>query len=199
MLSLIREFKDGLILDCGAGNKDRVYSNVINLEIAAYESTDVLAFNETLPFAAETFDCVFTLATLEHVKQPFRCAEEILRVLKKGGVVYSMIPLLTPFHGYPNHYYNMTMEGHKNLFGDSVDILDASVPISGRPIWAIVGIFEKWLNGLSPRHAEEFMNLRVRDLVAHPLAQLDRDYVRFLSPWANLELAATTRIIARKR
>lgn len=199
MHAFIARFSEGLILDCGAGSKATLYPNVINLEIADYPSTDVRAFNESLPFQDATFDAVFTLATLEHVRDPFLCAREILRVLKPGGIIYSMIPLLQPFHGYPNHYYNMTIEGHKNLFGSAVEILDESVPICGRPIWAMAGILEKWVAGLPPAHVEEFLDLRVRDLIANPLTQLDRNYVRFLSPWANGELAAATRVIAKKR
>lgn len=200
MHAIIAQHADGLILDCGAGLKDRVYPNVINLEIMDYPCTDVRAFNESLPFADATFDAVFTLAVLEHVRDPFAAGREIIRVLKPGGILYSMVPLMVPFHGYPNHFYNMTIEGHKNLYGAALDLLDTSVPLSGRPIWGLYGMLTNWLNGLPPAHREEFLDLRVRDLLATPpLEQLKKNYVRYVSPEANMEVAAMTRIIGRKR
>ena len=56
-----------------------------------------------------------------------------------------------------------------------------------------------WLNGLPPAHREEFLELRVRDLLAgSPLDHLKKNYVRYVSPEANMEVAAMTRIIGRK-
>jgi hypothetical protein len=39
MLKLIETYKDGLILDCGAGRRDIYFENVVNYEIVAYDST----------------------------------------------------------------------------------------------------------------------------------------------------------------
>lgn len=199
MFSIIQQCADGLILDCGSGLKDRVYPNVINLEIMDYPCTDVRAFNESLPFTDGNFDAVFTLAVLEHVRDPFAAGREIMRVLKPGGILYSMVPLMVPFHGYPNHFYNMTIEGHKNLYGAALDLLDTSVPLCGRPIWGLSGVLTNWIAGLPPSQREEFLDLRVRDLLGSPLDHLKKNYVRYLSPEANMELAAMTRIIGRKR
>jgi SAM-dependent methyltransferase len=199
MNALVQRFADGLILDCGAGLKGRLYPNVINLEIMDYPSTDIRAFNESLPFATGTFDAVFTLATLEHVRDPFAAGAEIMRVLKPGGIVYSMVPLLVPYHGYPNHYYNMTVEGHRLVFGPSFEPLDASVPLSGNPMWALSGLLHAWHNGLAPSARDEFLNLRIGDLLAPPLTYTDRNFVRHLTPEGALEIAAMTRFIGRKR
>ena len=76
--SLISDFHDGLILDCGAGSRSFNYPNVINFEIASYSSTDVLGVNERLPFKDASFDCVFSFAVLEHVKDPWNSARENL-------------------------------------------------------------------------------------------------------------------------
>lgn len=196
--ALIHRFADGLILDCGAGLKGRIYPNVVNLEIMAYPSTDVRAFNESLPFVAGTFDAVFTHATLEHVRDPFASGREIMRVLQPGGIVYSMVPLLVPFHGYPNHYYNMTIEGHKNVFGPQLEVLATDVPLSGNPMWALSGLLRAWHRGLAPSARGEFLDLRIGDLLDEPLAYRDRDFVRHLHPTVAMEIAAMTRVIGRK-
>src|SRR4051812_14126196 len=39
-LELIDEFSNGLILDCGAGQRPTYHSNVVNYEIADYDTTD---------------------------------------------------------------------------------------------------------------------------------------------------------------
>ena len=80
----IHRLQDGLILDCGAGRRPIYYSNVVNFEIVAYDTTDVRGVGESLPFETDSFDAVFSFAVLEHVKDPFRCASEICRVLKPG-------------------------------------------------------------------------------------------------------------------
>lgn len=74
VLSLIDEFRDGLVLDCGAGRRPVCYPNVVNYEIVDYDTTDVIGVGEVLPFRDGTFEAVISIAVLEHVKDPFACA-----------------------------------------------------------------------------------------------------------------------------
>jgi hypothetical protein len=67
--------RGGVVLDCGAGSRHRRMRNVINLEIVAYRSTDVLGVGEALPFKNDSFDAILSLAVLEHVRDPFACAK----------------------------------------------------------------------------------------------------------------------------
>ncbi len=53
----------------------------------------VLAAGEALPFAAETFDVVTCLGSLEHFSDPLAGAREIARILRKeGGVALIVVP-----------------------------------------------------------------------------------------------------------
>lgn len=114
--AIIEEYKDGLVLDCGAGRKPVYYENVVNYEIVNYDSTDVIGVAEELPFIDNAFDAVLSVAVLEHLRDPFSAAKEMSRVLKPGGKLFCAVPFLQPFHGYPSHYYNMTHVGLANLF-----------------------------------------------------------------------------------
>ena len=76
---------------------------------------------EDLPFRDNSFDAVLSLAVLVHVKKPWRCANEMMRVLKPGGEIMCAVPFLSPVHGYPDHYYNMTANGLRNLFGNKIE------------------------------------------------------------------------------
>ncbi len=198
-LALIEKHRDGMVLDCGAGSRDSYFPNVVNFEIAAYESTDVRGVGEALPFNDDSFDAVLSLAVLEHVKDPWRCAQEIIRVLKPGGDLICCAPFLTPMHGFPHHYYNMTERGLRNLFEPGIDIERHEVPVSTLPIWSVTWILNSWANGLTGKARDEFVNLRVADLMHPATSYLSRDFVTGLTREKNMELAAGTVIHGKKR
>ena len=164
-MDLIERYRDGLILDCGAGRRPVYFDNVVNFEIVAYDTTDVCGVGEVLPFVDNSFDAVISIAVLEHVKDPFTCAREIVRVLKPGGELMCCVPFLQPVHGYPNHYYNMTEQGLKNLFQDGVEIDRHEVYSSVLPIWSLTWIVKSWAEGLTGRAKREFLKLRMADLL----------------------------------
>lgn len=197
-IDIICNHADGLVLDCGAGFRALEYPNVINFEIVNYPSTDVLGVNERLPFADNTFDAAFSLAVLEHVKDPFASAKEIIRVLQPGGVLYCVVPLLQPVHGYPHHYYNMTSQGLKNLF-EEMEIQHSGVLASGLPIWTLTWFLRSWVDGLSGATKKDFLDLKVSDLIGDPITYLNKPYVQQLKDEKNLELASSTMILAVKK
>lgn len=195
---LIERCGDDLVLDCGAGNRPSTFPNVINLEIVAYPSTDVLAVNEQLPFEENTFAAVISCAVLEHVKDPFAAAREIIRVTKPGGLIYADIPFLQPFHGYPSHYYNMTMEGAKNLFSGACRIRQQFVPQYGLPVWALTWFLNSYAAGLPDEIKRQFVQMRVADLMGPAVSYLDHAWVKELSAQKNIELACTNTVVAVK-
>lgn len=194
---LIQQFTDGLILDNGCGLRHFYYDNIVNLDVVDYPTTDVLAIGEKLPFKSNVFDAIFSLVVLEHVKNPFECAKEIRRVLKPGGTLYAVVPFLQPFHGYPDHYYNMTSSGLKNLFSD-LEIVECNVPLSGLPIASLSWFLNSYLRGLPAPVAEQFKNMKIADLLGHPESYIERDFVQNLPPEVNEELASCNYIIAQK-
>ncbi len=197
-LQLIAKHRNGLILDFGAGKRNSYLDNVVNLEIVAYESTDVIAVGEQLPFNDEVFDAVHTNAVLEHVKDPFACAREIMRVLKPGGDLMCCVPFLEPYHGYPHHYYNMTHQGLKNLF-PGIGVLGVEVYEELRPITALRFMIASWASGLPQAAREHFLNTRLGELLQEPYESLKaRPYVAQLPPGKNQELACCNTLFGRK-
>jgi SAM-dependent methyltransferase len=197
-LELVGRFSDGLILDCGAGRRDIYFNNVVNFEIAPYDTTDVMGVGEALPFHDDTFDAVLSFSVLEHVKDPFRCASEISRVLKPGGRLMCCVPFLQPLHGYPHHYYNMTHQGLANLFSDRITIDKIDCYDSVLPIWSLSWILNSWRDGLKGETKKEFENLRIGDLLDAPSNLLNRAFVRELTAEKNLELASATILFGHK-
>ncbi len=98
MITAIEEIPNNhWILDCGAGYRETVHANVVHFEIEPYVSTDVRGICEELPFKDNSFDLIFSLVVLEHVKDPFTAVREMERVLKPGGKYGSMSPSCNPF------------------------------------------------------------------------------------------------------
>ncbi|MFL6799167.1 MAG: class I SAM-dependent methyltransferase [Xanthobacteraceae bacterium] len=198
MLGLIEKHQGGLILDCGAGRRDVYYPDVINYEVQPYDTTDVLGVGEDLPFKDETFDAVFSIAVLEHVRDPFRCATEIARVMKPRADLYCCIPFLQPLHGFPNHYFNATVQGARRLFEDRLIIESVSVPDALHPIWALHWIIKSWSEGLDEEARTVFQQARIRDFLSAPSDLLKKPYAARLSAAKRVELAIGTVLIARK-
>ena len=198
VMRLIEKHARGLLLDCGAGKRPVYFENVVNFEIVPYDTTDVRGVGEVLPFIDGCFDAVVSIAVLEHVKDPFRCAKEIVRVLKPGGDLICCVPFLQPLHGYPHHYYNMTHQGLRNLFERTMTVDQISVYESVLPIWSLSWMLRSWAEGLEEAVRAEFLDLRVADLLQSGDKYLTRPFVQGLSHEKNLELASACVLFAHK-
>jgi SAM-dependent methyltransferase len=196
---VIENHADGLVLDAGSGFKSTVYEHVVNLEVVGYPSTDVLGVGEHLPFANGSFDAALSLNVLEHVRDPFRCAAELARVVRPGGKLYASAPFLQPYHGYPHHYYNMTASGLENLFSDAFRVERLESPESALPIWGLSWFLNSYVAGLPGDVAEDFRKLTVEQLMESPDDYLDRDFVRKLRPSTNIELACGCILVGTRR
>jgi ubiquinone/menaquinone biosynthesis C-methylase UbiE len=117
-LEIIRRHATGVVLDLGAGHPrdDELFPNVLRQEVIHFASTHVVSNTPRLPFRDSAFDAVVCESVLEHVADPWAVAEEIHRILKPGGVIRVDSAFLQPFHGDPNHYFNMTVPGIERVF-----------------------------------------------------------------------------------
>ena len=78
--------------------------------------TTLMCDAHQIPFEGDTFDGVIVQAVLEHVADPAACVEEIHRVLKPRGLVYSDTPFMQQVHAAGHDFSRFTHVGHRRLF-----------------------------------------------------------------------------------
>jgi len=101
-----------------------------NLNIDLFPNVDIVADAKNLPYSDSTIDAIFCEAVLEHIREPEKIVAEMYRVLKPGGVIHSFVPFMQGYHGYPHHYQNFTLDGHKFLYSNcGFDILESDVAV----------------------------------------------------------------------
>ncbi len=83
---------------------------------------DIIGDVLRMPFADNTFDCVFCFETIEHVENPFTAIKEIYRVLKPGGIFIGSTPFMYELHGEEyGDYWRLTRQAWELLLKDFKD------------------------------------------------------------------------------
>jgi len=62
------------------------------------------------------FELVICCSILEHVKNPFKVAENISSLTVSGGILFNTTPWIWRFHPYPDDYFRYTPSAIKVLF-----------------------------------------------------------------------------------
>lgn len=88
----------------------------VETDVSFGPRTSLICDAHQLPFGSRSFDGVLIQAVLEHVPDPYRCAEEVHRVLKVNGVVYAETPFMQHVHGRQYDFTRFTNLGHRRLF-----------------------------------------------------------------------------------
>lgn len=113
--------------------------DVLAFDIYVSPLTQFVADAHHIPLASESVDAVVVQAVLEHVLEPWTVVEEIHRVLRRGGVVYSDVPFLYPVHEGPYDFMRFTDSGHRALYRDFSVIDSGIVRGSGTYLsWSII-------------------------------------------------------------
>jgi SAM-dependent methyltransferase len=207
-------FKDAFVLDagCGTGEKSLYMAGlgarqVIGVDLSAtsvrnaqenairYGARNLTFQNGSvlnLPFDDDSFDIVHSQGVLHHTADPYGGFQELVRVLKPGGVV-----IIYLYNRYADWLYHIEKGLVCSLAGDD---LDRRVRISKR----LFGFKEKRLA------ARDNLDLdtRLYDKYAHPQASahsigeiLDwfcQNKIEFLGIYPPLNLKDTLRIVARR-
>lgn len=152
------------VLDLGSGNNPDYYPNLVKVEIFPFPNIDVVGYGENLPFKSETFEIVFSGAVLEHVRNPLQVIENIERILRPGGEIYIETAFLQPVHSFPDHYFNMTLNGLEYLCGDFEKIASGVHPHQA-PSYALSWILKSWAAKMPHEARESFMQTTVRQII----------------------------------
>lgn len=91
-------------------------TQIICSDIDSDADVDLFCDAHDLPFVNEGFDAVVTTVVLEHVLYPERVAQEIHRVLKPGGLLYSEMPFMQQVHEGAYDFTRYSLSGHRRLF-----------------------------------------------------------------------------------
>ena len=167
---------DTKVLNVGGG-PHRYRPGDIALNLDAFRNVDVVGDAHAIPFLDDSFDSVFSVAVLEHVRQPWTVAAEQMRVLRPGGWLYAEAPFIFFFHGYPNDFTRFTREGLRQLF-DGLE--DVQLGLTNGPVSATLQTVNTLLQFLVPRRMPWLLKA-VRGAYgwgAFPLKYLDRHVAR---------------------
>ncbi len=138
----LKKFRtDMAIISIGAG-VHQYGKHIKNIDIFPYEGVDIVADAMELPLADNSVDGVICEYLLEHVPNPQRVVDEIIRVLRPGGEAYIAVPFVYPFHASPNDFHRWSGEGLKVLCSNSKIIKLGS---RSGPTSALIAQFSTWL------------------------------------------------------
>ena len=106
---------EALIADIGSGY-NKYSDRCIAIDIIEYDGVDILGNLYNIPLSDGSLDGIVVRGVLEHVEAPEKAVEELKRVLKPGGMIYSSIPFMQAYHPSPGDYQRYTIQGIERLF-----------------------------------------------------------------------------------
>jgi SAM-dependent methyltransferase len=144
------------------GGPVRVHARLRNLNILCERGVDVVATAYQLPFADGSLGGIHCEAVLEHLEFPDRAVAEMFRATRTQGLVFAATPFLQPYHGYPDHFQNFTLRGHRRLFERAgFTVLDAGTCVG--PTFAIVDLAANYAREFTPgRVASRLLERAIR-------------------------------------
>jgi SAM-dependent methyltransferase/uncharacterized protein YbaR (Trm112 family) len=126
---------------------------LINVDPSPNSKAAIFCDAHDLPFRDGSVDAVVAQAVLEHVADPWRCAEEIHRVLKPNGIVYAETPFMQQVHLCGFDFTRFSHMGHQRLFRRFAEIESGVVAGPGTALsWAWRYFLASWTR--SPRLAK---------------------------------------------
>lgn len=100
---------------------------LIGSDVCFGPCTALICDSHDIPFDNSSFDGVIIQAVLEHVVDPYRCVEEIHRVLKEDGLVYAETPFMAQVHLGKYDFTRFSHLGHRYLFRKFEEICSGAV------------------------------------------------------------------------
>jgi SAM-dependent methyltransferase len=96
------------------------YSEWIGTDICRGDGVDLVAdlHNISILFQEPEFDLIISISTFEHLAKPWVAAEELVKILKPGGVIFVATHQTFPLHAYAFDYFRFSIEALEGLFNE---------------------------------------------------------------------------------
>ncbi len=124
---------DALTLDVGssAGFYATLFPRRVALDVRRARGVQVVGDAMALCFADGTFEVVLCTEVLEHLPDPQRGLDEMLRVLRPGGTLLLTTRFLFPIHDAPGDFFRFTRYGLQHLLRrfEGVEIVEEADPM----------------------------------------------------------------------
>lgn len=118
---------------------------LINVDPSPSSTASIFCDAHDLPFRDGSVDAVVAQAVLEHVADPWRCVEEIHRVLKPNGIVYAETPFMQQVHLQGYDFTRFSHMGHRRLFRRFAELESGAVAGPGTSLaWAWRYFLASW-------------------------------------------------------
>ena len=109
------------------GSVNPVHSNHLpeatwkGTDIEGGEGVDIVADLHNIHeiVGRDSFDAIFSPATLEHVQRPWVALRSMAQVLRPGGGLFIQTHQTFPLHGYPHDYFRFSVEALITLCSDA--------------------------------------------------------------------------------
>ena len=137
----VLEQVEGCLVNIGSGNRS-LGESAIDVDMFDYPNVSVVADIQELPFKEATVDGIISITVLEHVREPRRVIEECYRVLKDGGVIFTVVAFMQPFHASPADYQRYTKPGIEYLHRE-FELIDSGT--YGGPVSGFLWIFQEFV------------------------------------------------------
>ena len=109
--------ENAIVVNVGSG-PHRLSPSVINVDLSPFRNIDVVADICSLPFSNNSIDGIINIVVLEYISMPIAAVDEMRRVLRPGGLIFSVVPFMQGYHASPHDYTRWTKSGVEKLFGD---------------------------------------------------------------------------------
>jgi uncharacterized protein YbaR (Trm112 family)/SAM-dependent methyltransferase len=189
-------FNNQVALEVGSGNMGVSIPNIIRMDIILTPHVDLVADVHALPFLPESLDFIFSLAVMEHIRNPFQASQSMYSALKDGGYIYHECNFVFAYHGYPYHFFNATAEGMESVFSE-FEIKRQGVAPYQMPSFAVQNVLSAYIHHI--RHPENGPAIRFIQQLEEILDQDLQSLDAYFTQQAALNLAAGTYLVGQKK
>ena len=117
-----KKLKSGKVLEVGSGystcNKYVPHTEYLTLDIDEESKPDICSDLHNIKWNSDYFDTVIAIEVLEHIQNPQKAINEMIRILKPGGICIISTRFIHAYHAGPKDYYRFTWDSLKDLFKD---------------------------------------------------------------------------------